>query len=96
MDKVAQHKNSWVKFLLVAVGVLLRYLRVQPMKTLYAKDAVEAFKKWPNRKKPERVWTDKESEFKGELKKFCEKSEIQYYYQKTVTRNQFGLLFFQV
>ena len=45
MDKVAQHNNG-VKYLLVAVDVLSRYLRVQPMKALYAKDAVEAFKKW--------------------------------------------------
>ena len=44
MDKVAQHNNG-VKYLLVAVDVLSRYLRVQPMKALYAKDAVEAFKK---------------------------------------------------
>ena len=42
MDKVAQHNNG-VKYLLVAVDVLSSYLRVQPMKTLYAKDAVEAF-----------------------------------------------------
>ena len=44
MDKVAQHNND-VKYLLVAVDVLSLYLRVQPMKTLYAKYAVEAFKK---------------------------------------------------
>ena len=44
MDKVAQHNNV-VKYLLMAVDVLSRYLRVQPMKVLYAKDAVEAFKK---------------------------------------------------
>ena len=44
MDKIAQHNNG-VKYLLVAVDVLSRYLRVQPMKALYAKDAVEAFKK---------------------------------------------------
>ena len=44
MDKVAQHNNG-VMYLVVAVDVLSRYLRVQPMKALYAKDAVEAFKK---------------------------------------------------
>ena len=44
MAKVAQHNNG-VKYLLVAVEVLSRYLRVQPMKALYAQDAVEAFKK---------------------------------------------------
>ena len=58
MDKVAQHNNG-VKYLLVAVDVLSRYLRVQPMKALYAKDAVEAFKKMTKKKQPEKVWTDK-------------------------------------
>ena len=41
--KVAQHNNG-VKYLLVAADVLSRYLRRQPMKALYAKEAVEAFK----------------------------------------------------
>ena len=54
MDKVAQHNNG-VKYLLVAVDVLSRYLRVQPMKALYAKDAVEAFKKMIKKKQPEKV-----------------------------------------
>ena len=44
MDKIAKHNNG-VEYLLVAVDVLSRYLIVQPMKALYAKDAVEAFKK---------------------------------------------------
>ena len=80
MDKVAQHNNG-VKYLLVAVDVLSRYLRVQPMKALYAKDAVEAFKKMIKKKQPEKVWTDKGSEFKGDFKKFCEKEFI-YIQQK--------------
>ena len=45
MDKVAQH-NDGVKYLLMAIYVLSLYLIfVQPMKALYAKDAVEVFKK---------------------------------------------------
>ena len=81
MDKVAQHNNG-VKYLLVAVDVLSRYLRVQPMKTLCAKDAVEAFKKTIKKKQPEEVWTDKGSEFKGDFRKFCEKKEFIYIQQK--------------
>ena len=82
MDKIAHHNNG-VKYLLVAVDVLSRDLRVQPMKALYAKDAVEAFKKMIKQKKPERVWTDKGSEFKGEFKTFCEKKRFIYIQQKT-------------
>ena len=44
LDKIAKHNNG-VKYLLVAVDVLSRYLRVQPLKTMLANDCVEAFKK---------------------------------------------------
>ena len=62
LDKIDQHNNG-VKYLLVAVDVLPRYFRVQPIKALCAKDAVEAFKKLIKQKQPEKVWTDKGSEF---------------------------------
>ena len=89
MDKVAQHNNG-VKYLLVAVDVLSRYLRVQPMKALYAKDAVEAFKKMIKKKQPEKVWTNKGSEFKGEFKMFCEKKGIHLYTTKNETKSAFA------
>ena len=89
MDKIAQH-NKGFKYLPVAVDVLSRYLRVQPMKALYAKDAVEAFKKMIEQKKLERVWTDKGSEFKGEFKKFCEKKEIHLYTTENETESAFA------
>ena len=89
MDKIAHHNNG-VKYLLVAVDVLSRYLRVQPMKALYAKDAVEAFKKMIKQKKPEKVWTDKGSEFKGEFKTFCEKKEIHLYTTENETKSAFA------
>ena len=53
MDKIGQHING-VKYLLVAVDVLSRYLRVQSMKALYAKDVVEAFKKMIEQKKKQK------------------------------------------
>ena len=89
MDKVAQQSNG-VKYLLVAVDVLSRYLRVQPMKALYAKDADEAFKKLIKQKKPEKVWTDKRSEFKGKFKTFCEKKDILLYTTKYETNSAFA------
>ena len=60
------------------------------MKALYAKDAVEALKKMIKQKKPERVWTDKGSEFKGEFKKFCEKKEILLYTTENKTKSAFA------
>ena len=82
MYKVAQHNNG-IKYLLEAVDVLSRYLRVQPMTALYAKDAVKAFKKMIKQKKPERVWTDKGSEFKGEFKKTVKRRRFIYIQPKT-------------
>ena len=89
MDKIAHHNNG-VKYLLVAIDVLSRYLRVQPVKALYAKDAVEAFKKMIKQKKPERVWTDKGSVFRGEFKTFCEKKEIHLYTTENETKSAFA------
>ena len=44
VDKLAS-PNKGVKYLLVAVDVFSRFVRVQTMKTKYAKDALQAFKK---------------------------------------------------
>ena len=89
MDKVAQHNNG-VKYFLVAVVVLSRYLRDQPMRALYAKDAVKAFKKRIKKKQPEKVWTDKGSEFKGDFKNFCEKKGIHLYTTENETKSAFA------
>ena len=89
MDKDAQHNNG-VKYLLVAVDALSRYLRLQPMKALFAKDAVEAFKEMIQQKKPEKVGTDKGSEFESEFKKFCEKKEINLYTTENETKSAFA------
>ena len=89
MDKVAQHING-VKYLLVAVDALSRYLRVQPMKALFAKDAVEAFKKVIKKKQPEKLWIDMGSEFKGDFKKFCEKKGIHLYTTQSETKSAFA------
>ena len=89
MDKVAQH-NSSVKYLLVAVDVLSRYLRAQPKKTLYAKDAVGAFKKMIKNQQPEKLWSDKGSEFKGDFKKFCAKKGTYLYTTESETKSAFA------
>ena len=50
VDKLAS-QNKGVKFLLVAVDVFSRFFRVQTMKTKYANDTLQAFKKMISRKK---------------------------------------------
>ena len=75
VDKLAKY-NRGVQYLLVAVDCLSRYLRVEPLKTKYAKETSEAFKKMIKTKQPKKVWVDKGTEFKGEFEKLCTKRQI--------------------
>ena len=53
VEKLAKYNRN-IKYLLVAVDCLSRYLRVEPMKTKYATEAAEAFKKMIKNKQPEK------------------------------------------
>ena len=68
-------ENNGVQFLLIAVDVLSRFLRIQPMTSRTANCALEPFKKMINPHNPitvpVKVWTDQGKEFKGSFKKFC-------------------------
>ena len=71
MDKLASQNNG-VKYLLVAVDVFLRFVRVQTMKNKHAKDTLQAFKNLISGKNtPEKRWVDKGTEYGGTFKKFC-------------------------
>ena len=78
VDKLAKY-NRKIKYLLVAVDCLSRYLRVEPMKTKYATEAAEAFKKMIKNKQPEKVWVDDGTEFLGAFKQLCTKRGIHLY-----------------
>ena len=61
VDKLAQYNHD-VKYLLVAVDCMSRYLRVQPLKSKYATTTAEAFKLMITTKQPEKVgWTRAQS-----------------------------------
>ena len=50
------------------------------MKTKYAKDTLQAFRKMISRKNtPEKFWVDKETEYGGTFKKFCKEKDIEVY-----------------
>ena len=53
VDKFAKY-NRGVQYLLVAVNCLSRYLQVEPLKTKYAKETTEAFKKRSKQKQPKK------------------------------------------
>ena len=89
VDKLAKY-NRGVRYLLVAVDCLSRYLRVEPLKTKYAKETTEAFKKMIKTKQPKKVWVDKGTEFKGEFEKLCIKREIIKYNTHSEKKSAFA------
>ena len=89
VDKLAKY-NRGVRYLLVAVDCLSRYLRVEPLKTKYAKETTEAFKKMIKTKQPKKVWVDKGTEFKGEFEKLCTKREIIKYNTHSEKKSAFA------
>ena len=78
VDKLPKNNRN-IKYLLVAVDCLSRYLRLEPLKTKYATEAAEAFKKMIKNKQPEKVWVDDGTEFLGAFKPLCTKCGIHLY-----------------
>ena len=71
-DKFAKF-NRDVKYLLVAVDCIATYLRVEPMKTKYATETAETFRKIIKHKQPTKFWVDDGTEFLGAFKALCNK-----------------------
>ena len=78
VDNLAK-ENKDVKCLLVAVDCLSRYLRVEPLKSKYARTTADAFKKMVKNKQTNKVWVDAGTEFKGSFSTICQKIEIEVY-----------------
>ena len=84
VDKLASQNNG-VKYFLVAVGFFLRFVRVQKMKTKYAKDIFQAFRKMISRK----PILDKGTKYGGTFKKFCREKNIKAYSTMSQTKSAF-------
>ena len=78
VDKLAKYNNG-VKYLLVAVDVFSRFLCVVPMRSKSAPDAAKAFEKMIEKVQPQKLWSDKGTEFKGAFKNLCDKRGIATY-----------------
>ena len=77
-DKLADY-NKNIKYLMVAVDCMSRFLCVQPLKSKYATSSAEAFKHKIKTKQPKKIWVDKGTEFKGSFKSLCEEKDIETY-----------------
>ena len=89
VDKLAQYNHD-VKYLLVAVDCMSRYLRVQPLKSKYATTTAEAFKLMITTKQPKKVWVDKGTEFKGSFEALCKKKGINTYSTESEKKSGFA------
>ena len=89
VDKLKDYNNG-VRFLLVAVDVLSRFLMVEPLQNKTAAATAIAFKKILRKRKPERVWSDKGGEFKGEFKLLCQKNNIVNYTTHSEMKSAFA------
>ena len=89
VDKLAKYNNG-VKYLLVAVDVLSRYLRVSPMRSKSAEETARTFRKMIQKQKPQKVWTDKGTEFKGAFKNLCDQEGIETYTTQSETKSAYA------
>ena len=89
VDKLSEY-NRGVKYLLVAVDCLSRYLRVEPLKSKYATTTAEAFKKMIKNKQPEKVWVDAGTEFKGSFQTLCKNKKIEIYKTSSEKKSAFA------
>ena len=87
MDKLSL-ENTDYKYLLLAVDVLSRYLRVEPMKTKSSLETSQAFEKMTAQIStlPQKVWIDEGTEFEGSFATLCEELGIHRYH--TYTENK--------
>lgn len=85
VDKLAS-ENRNVKYLLVSVDVLSRFVRVQPLKDKYANTTKQAFIKMMSIDKPKKVWVDQGTEFEGAFKKYCQDVDVHIYHTFSETK----------
>ena len=89
VDKLAKY-NKDIKYLIVAVDCMSRYLRVQPLKSKYATATAEAFNQMIKTEEPTKVWVDKGTEFKGSFKTLCEKKGFKTYTTENEKKSAFA------
>ena len=89
VDKLAKYNNG-VKYLLVAVDVLSRKLRVEPMRSKTAKETAKTFARMLTTAQPRKVWSDKGTEFKGAFKELCDNKGIETYTTHSEAKSAFA------
>ena len=78
VDKLAK-ENKDIKYLLVAVDSLSRYLRVDPFKSKYSTTTADAFKKTIKNRRLKKTRVDGGTKFEGSFSTLCQENEIEVY-----------------
>ena len=89
VDKLAKYNRN-IKYILVAVHCLSRYLRVEPLQTKYATETAEAFQEMIKIRQPEKVWVDDGKEFLGAFKQLCNKRGFHLYSTFSAKKSAFA------
>lgn len=88
VDKLSA-KNKGFNYLFVVIDIFTRFVYVEPLKNKLASSTRDAFMRIilkNGNKKPEKLWVDQGTEFKGVFKKFCETHEINVYSTHSETK----------
>lgn len=87
VDKLASENNG-IKYLLVSIDVLSRFVRVQTMTDKTARSAKNAFSQMmlKDSVQPKKVWTDQGTEFEGDFGKLCKNLGIHRYHSFSDTK----------
>ena len=89
VSKLADYLKN-IKYFIVAVDCMSRYLRVQLLKSKYATSTAEALKQMIKTKQPQKIWVDKGTEFKESFKTLCEKKGIKTYTTESEKKSAFA------
>ena len=90
VDEPAKDNNG-VNYHLVRQDLFIRTVDAKGMETKNSKESVRAFLTMITKKKrPQKFWVDKGTDFAGEFKKLCKAEGIQYYSTMSETKGAFA------
>lgn len=74
-------QNKHIKYLLVVIDVFSKFVFVKSLKTKTGLEVTNAFKEIIKERKPEKIWSDKGSEYvNSTFKKFLKENDIELYH----------------
>ncbi len=82
--------NGGIKYLMVAVNILFRYVRVGLLESEDAKETALALYMIIRKEQPETIWIEEGEEFKGDFKKLCDRKGCDFYHSESESKPTFA------